>query len=156
MKTKNNLFISVIIIAFLSLLSCEKEEIIAVDYRDKYLGEFNFTIIKELWIGGLPATYDTSNYKGIIRKYEYNDSIMDLCVLTNNPIGDFDSKITIEFLDNNLITSILSKDGILTGKSGYHYYHHGYYLNSDTILFTVGDLGGLGYRYSFEVTGIKD
>ncbi len=54
------------------------------DYRAKYLGNFNFTIITESWMLGQPTKYDTSIYAGVIRKFVSADSENDLYTNDDN------------------------------------------------------------------------
>lgn len=124
------------------------------DFRIKYLGDFNFRVITKSWIFGQPTTYDTSFYTGVIRKYELTDSENDLYIDDDSDENP-DEKITLEFKQNTKITSLINENGILTPKSGYHYYHQGEFTDIDTISFSIGGLGGLGGGWNYEVKGIK-
>jgi hypothetical protein len=125
------------------------------DFRTKYLGDFYFKVITESWMLGQPTTYDTSYYNGVIRRFELIDSENDLYIdddSNENP----NEKITIEFKQNTKITSILKEDGSLISKSGYHYYHQGGFTDIDTIIFTIGGLGGLGGGWNYDMVGIRE
>ncbi|MFD1552924.1 Ig-like domain-containing protein [Putridiphycobacter roseus] len=125
------------------------------DYRTKYLGDFNFRIIRESWMDGEQTTYDTSFYTGEIRRYEFTDSENDL-------YSDYDGeenpneKITIAFEQNTKITSLLHKDGSLITKSGYHYQHKGGFFDMDEITFRIDNLGGLGAGWNYDIVGIRE
>ncbi len=151
---KKDLLIYLTTLILMFTVSCKKEQSIEIkDFREKYYGDFNFKVIKELWSLGDPVTYDTSYYAGIIRKYELIDSDSDLYTdyVEENPIA----KITIEFNQNTKITSQINEDGILTPKSGYHYSHKGEFVDIDTIKFYVDRLGGLGGGRNYDVIGIR-
>lgn len=135
------------------IICCEKEE---NDYRDIYYGKFNFTVIDEFWLLGSTTQYDTIQYIGEIRKYTKLDSDNDLYVDNDDQNEDPNKKITIEFTVNNIITSILSSDGELIQKSGYHYYHEGGFIASDSIEFIVTGLGGLGGGHNYTITGYRE
>ncbi len=125
------------------------------DFRSKYLGNFYFQTITELWTLGQPTTYDTSFYSGVIRRYELADSDNDLYL--NDDSGENpNAKITIEFKPNTKITSLLNEDGNLIPKTGYHYYHQGGFSTTDTIVFSVEGLGGLGGGWNYYVIGIRE
>lgn len=115
------------------------------DFRIKYLGDFYFKVIKESWMHFEPvATYDTSFYDGVIRRYELIDSDNDL-FSGDDSNENQNEKITIEFKQNTKITSLIDDNGVLIPKSGYHYSHTGKFVHIDTIKFHIGGLGGLGY-----------
>jgi len=68
-----------IAILFFTLLSCEKDkETVKIDYRDQYLGNFNFAIITEEW---LMAThhYDTTYFVGFVEKDKYRTYRYAIC-----------------------------------------------------------------------------
>jgi hypothetical protein len=125
------------------------------DYRQKYYGDFYFKTITEWWMLGQPTTYDTTYYQGIIRKYETADSENDL-YLDDDSDDNPNEKITILFKQNTKITSLLTIDGQLVPKTGYHYGHHGGFTHIDTIDFYVGGLGGLGGGNNYFVTGVRE
>jgi hypothetical protein len=80
MKTALNNIIVLLIGLPMIIMSCAKEDskMEVYDYRQKYFGDFYFTVITEFWMLGQPTTYDTSFYNGVIRKYELSDSEDDL------------------------------------------------------------------------------
>jgi len=101
-----------------------------------------------------PTTYDTSYYNGVIRRYELSDSKNDL--YADDDSGENpNKKITIEFKQDTKITSLLNIDGSLVYRFGYHYSHYGKFTDSDTIIFSVSGLGGLGAGCNYEVKGIR-
>lgn len=125
------------------------------DYRQKYYGNFYFTTITEWWMLGQPTTYDTTYYHGLIREFEAADSENDLYL--NDDSGDNpNEKITVLFKQNITITSLLTYDGQLVEKYGYHYGHHGGFTHIDTIDFYVGGLGGLGAGNNYYVAGVRE
>ncbi|MEI7661733.1 MAG: hypothetical protein WCK34_06040 [Bacteroidota bacterium] len=138
-----------IFLILLILAGCSKDK---PDFRTKYLGNFRFKIVTESWMIGQPTTYDTSFYDGAIRKFELTDSQNDL-EGSDNSAANPNERITIEFKKNQLITPLINEYGTIISKSGYHYSHRGYFKNIDTIEFYVGDLGGLGAGYSYNVKG---
>lgn len=124
------------------------------DYRTKYLGDFDFKVIKSSWVFGESITYDTLFYDGEIRKYKLIDSENDLFD-SDDSNENPNEKITIEFISTGNITSLLNSDGSLVSKSGYHYYHSGGYSDFDTINFNINGLGGLGSGCDYEVEGVR-
>lgn len=124
------------------------------DFRTKYLGDFSFKVVTESWMLGQPTTYDTSFYNGVIRRYELIDSENDLYIDDDSDENP-NEKITIEFKQNTKITSLLNSDGSLVSKSGYHYGHQGRFTDIDTIVFSIGGLGGLGGGLNYKVEGIR-
>ncbi|MBP6872990.1 MAG: hypothetical protein KBC43_13350 [Bacteroidales bacterium] len=125
------------------------------DYREKFLGDFRFTVINESWSMGQPNTYDTSVYAGIIRRFDPADSIDDLYYIQDDINEVPDTKVTIIFGPSAKITSVLDTAGALLPKGGYHYWHSGGFTTTDSISFSVGGLGGLGAGNNYYVTGVK-
>lgn len=124
------------------------------DFRTKYLGDYYFKVIKQSWRLGQPETYDTSFHNGKIRRYELMDSENDMYI-DDDGNEDFNKKITIQFKQNTIITSILNIDGSLVAKTGHHYNHFGGFTDKDTISFVVGGMGGLGGGWSYIVEGFR-
>jgi hypothetical protein len=124
------------------------------DYRLQFLGNFYFTIITRSWRLGIPDTYSTAFYDGLIRRYISIDSTDDLYTNddSNEPAHE---KITIEFRPKTKITTLLKPDGEFVEKYGYHYGHSGRFNHSDTVNFAVGGLGGLGGGTSYSVHGTR-
>lgn len=130
-------------------------QIEVVDFRDAYLGNFSFTIITDSWQMWQPTTYDTSYFNGTIRCYDLTDSANDIYYSNDDTAENPDQKITIEFLPNQRITSLIDTNGVLVNKSGYHYHHGGQFLTDDSIAFYVSGLGGLGAGYNYSVKGLR-
>jgi len=124
------------------------------DFRNIYFGNYHFTIITSFWVLGGQTTYDTSEYLGLVRRFALEDNEDNLFV-NDDPNENPNQKITIQFLPDRKITSIINSEGILTPKSGYHYYHYGNFIHPDTLVFSVGGLGGLGYGYGYSVSGFR-
>ena len=126
-----------------------------VDGRIKYLGKYNFKIVKENWIMGTPSVYDTSHFSGVIRKYKLADSENDL--FSDDDSGDDPSKkITINFKGSKKITSLISENGNLVSKWGFHYSHSGMFTHLDTIKFKIHGLGGIGGGVNYNILGIRE
>ena len=126
------------------------------DFRNKYYGDFYFTTIKENWIEDQPTIYDTIYHHGFIRKFELEDRIGDLFGSYNGDDSDEnpDEKITIVFSEK--LTSLLNPNGELVTKVGMHYYHEGKFVTTDSIMFEVTGLGGLGGGWNYYVKGIRE
>jgi len=150
-----NFFKLVVIISICIFGSCANEVGEEVDYRNSYLGDFNFTVIEEYWLMGEPTVYDTLNYLGIIKEYAAPDSENDFFV-EDDSAEDPMRKISIEFLENKHITSEIIIGGELISKSGYHYHHEGTFIGNDTIKFVLSGLGGLGGGINYEIKGIRN
>ncbi len=120
-----------------------------IDYRDIYYGDFSFLVVKESWLLGESTTYDTIDYNGKIREYHKDD--YDHVIY--NTTGDKNKMITILFLSDQSIMSLIDKDGQLIEESGVHYYHEGAFINHDSIEFSVTGMGGLGGGWNYYVKG---
>lgn len=129
-------------------------EIEIYDYRASFLGDYQFTIITRHWQIGGPTTFDTAYYPGLVRRFVIEDNNDNLFV-GDDPNENPNQKITIQFLANRKITSIINSEGTLTTKSGYHYFHSGSFIHPDTLEFFVGGLGGLGQGYDYSVRGFR-
>lgn len=93
---------------------------------------------------------------GEIRSCKSEDGKVDLYHhddddLHENPY----EKITIECHKNFLITSRITRKGYLVPKSGYHYYHSGEFVHSDTLEIFLGGFGRLGGSWSHEITAVR-
>ncbi|MFT5337820.1 MAG: hypothetical protein ACI9YL_001832 [Luteibaculaceae bacterium] len=130
-------------------------EMMYVDYRSKFLGNYYFTVIRESWSLGNPNHYDTSYFHGKIRKFELIDREMDE-YSCNDSHENPKEKITIEFKENEILTSVLYLDGELEEKTGYHYGHGGNFIGPDSISFSVGGFGGNGGGWGYDVFGKKE
>jgi hypothetical protein len=137
--------------------SCEKEQ---ADYRDLFTGDFLFTTVIMNWhldndTSGLIkiVQYDTSEFRGFIRKYEAGDDAIDLY-----PDPDSlhpDSAIFIQFLEQAAITTMLKPDGTLSPRGGYHYFCSGNFPHTNSVSFSVNGLGGLGAGWDYVVNGSR-
>lgn len=132
-----------------------KKGIYIKDYRSIYLGNYNFQVIKTNWSIANPTTYDTSYFTGKVTNFKSGDSDINLYPYDNDLNENVQKKITIEFLQNVFITSLLNKDGRLILKTGNHYSHFGGFVGSDYISFGVYGFGGLGGGWNFDITGKK-
>lgn len=150
-------------ISVLTLASCQRrsdEEVAPIapgpvtDYRAAYCGDFQFTVETFTWMIGQPSTTTTSVADGEVRTYEAADSASDF-YSDDDSSEDPARKITIQFLPQAHITSLIEEDGALVDKTGYHYGHSGGYSHPDTLRFTLGGLGGLGGGSSYTVVGVR-
>lgn len=151
-KTKVHVTYFLIAIITFIALSCKKEN---NDYRTKYLGNFRFKIIQDCWSmeGYMPA--DTFFYNGIIRTYELGDSQNDMNSYEDDD-KNLNEKITLEFMDNKIITSIIDEDGIfLQVNPNPHYNQYGKFLNIDSIEFLINK-SAQGGGCTYEVTAIRN
>jgi hypothetical protein len=124
------------------------------DFREQLLGDFQFTVVRAHWVIGGEITYDTLNYQGVVRRFEETDNDDNLFV-DDDPTENPNQKVTIQFLPDKKITSIIDHEGVLMPKSGYHYTHTGSFIHPDTLVFYVGGLGGLGGGSAYSVTGSR-
>ena len=146
----------------LALTNCKKDknmEIVKtvenkVDYRTKYLGDFDFKVEHKIWSIVNSSIYDNYTYTGVIRKYELNDSKEDFYSYDDKKENP-DEKITIEFSQDKKITSIIDTNGTLMPKQGPHYYHEGRFIHIDTINFYIGGLGGQGGGETYTIVGVR-
>jgi len=136
----------------LLLGSCKKEE---QDYRLKYTGNFDFTVIEESWMLGQDTLYDsTTFYNGSIRKFLIEDKNLDL---DQNEFHfntlDPDKRITIIFSEDKIITPEITDEGAFMLIQTYHYFHEGRFSDADNIEFSVTGLGWLGGGLNYYVSG---
>jgi len=124
------------------------------DFRDKFLGNFKFELIKESWIMVQPKTYDTAYFDGVIRKFKPIDSENDLYFGDDNE-ENANEKITIELKPKFKVTSIIDDSGVLTPKYAPHYYHYGKFVDIDTIKFSIDGFGFLGSGWNYDIIGIR-
>ncbi len=135
------------------LIGCVNDD--PADYRNKYMGDYRFIVISEQWTMGQPNIYDTAIYHGKIRKFISSDSEDDLYVYDDSDENP-NEKITIEFLHNKKITSVLEENGDLENRYGAHYHHEGKFTDHYSIDFSISGLGGLGGGINYEVNGSKE
>jgi hypothetical protein len=124
------------------------------DYRIPFYGEMRFTVLTTTWMMGQPTTTSTTVFDGEVRSFYPADSANDFYV-EDDSAEDPDRKITIAFIPQGHITSLLEEDGTMVGKTGYHYGHSGGFDHPDTLRFTVGGLGGLGGGTNYSVVGVR-
>jgi hypothetical protein len=133
---------------FIIMISCDKE---SSDYRNKYTGNFTFTVVSEFWQLNQITQYDTLIFDGSVRLYADGDDLKDLSQM------DFtatDSKrVTIEFLQGQIITPEIEESGEFVEAGAYHYHHSGRFVNNDEVEFNVGGLGGLGGGINYYIKG---
>lgn len=135
----------------LLLGSCKKEE---QDFRTKYTGDFDFTVIEEFWLLGQDTLSDTSIFAGTIRKFSIEDDTLDL---DGNEFHyntlDPDKRITITFSDKKIITPEITDEGVFMLIQSHHYFHKGSFDDTDNIDFSITGLGGLGGGWNYYVSG---
>ena len=125
------------------------------DYRKEFYGDYSFEVIARYWSVSDGVWWDTLYYDGVIRKYKFEDTEHNSCSYPSTPIPDSREKITIWFLQHTIITSGISKEGVLAEKQCYHYVHHGEFTEKGVISFTLSGLGGLGGGVTYYVTGVR-
>jgi hypothetical protein len=132
---------------------CKKHE--PVDYREKFTGKFTFEVISDYWsINPIYNSRDTLTYKGTIKIFTDGDSLNDLNSIDSVKYDHH--RFTIEFLQGIWITPEIDENGIIREVTSYRYHHVGGFVNSDSIRFTVDQLGGLGGGRNYYVTGKRD
>lgn len=139
----------------LSILGCDKK----YDYREKYIGDFNFTVDSYEWHTGAPINIinlPTITYSGTIRIYNQGDFLKDLNRFGSpDEYEDPDQRLTIEFSANNFITPALSEDGTLGEENVPHYHFSGQFTNPDEIEFIVEGIGSVGLSLNYHITGTR-
>ncbi len=115
----------------LLLFGCKKEKF---DYRNKFIGDYNFSIHTTAWGS---QTMDTT--------YSYNGSIKS---------STTDDKINIYFLENYSLEPIIYEDGSLVLNMTYSYHFKGEFESTTKAKFFYSG-GGLGGGGSYDVIGIK-
>jgi len=124
------------------------------DFRMVYYGRYRFMVVTENWQLGQPYRYDTSYHNGFVRAFKKEDLDTDLYP-NDDSQENVNDKISIEFIANGLITTLLNLDGSFVMKSGYHYGHSGHFQDEDHVEFYVGGFGGLGGGYNYRIVGEK-
>ena len=123
---KNKLFI----LLFLSLIyGCQKKPF---DYRNKFIGNYNFSVHKRTWSTLGPVTETDYNYTGTISYGNYNDNA-----------------INIIFLDDKNVEPILYEDGSLKFQA-----LKGEFESTKKLHFLLGNYA-LGGGTTYEVSGEK-
>ncbi len=156
MKTLNWISILISLIILISLTNCEKETKGMADYRDAFIGNYQYTIYRHQWEMYKPSIYDTLYNSGQITKFVTADSYDDLYVMDDDTLQDISTKITIKFGKSLSITSIVNFSGVLTNKNGYHYGHSGTFKTNGEVEFSVMGLGGMGGGTDFVVIGVPE
>jgi len=142
--------IVIFFILMLSLISCKKDN---QDYRTKFTGNFDFTVVEEFWLLGQPTQYDTSMFTGTIRIFSIEDEATDMDEnnFHYNTIDD-EKRITITISENKMITPEIADDGIFMLIQAHHYFHEGGFVDNDKIEFSITNLGGLGGGWNYYVS----
>ncbi|MCL2722754.1 MAG: hypothetical protein FWD47_15600 [Treponema sp.] len=131
MKTKH-FFYGLIVLAVL-LTTCKKE----TDYRDKWVGDWDFVVEREWWIMYTDEGKDTTYYSG---KISYGNSSGDLYIKhseTDTLLIDVDESGKLYFSDG-----------------GGHDYADGQFEGNNKMILFYHD-GGLGGWMAFNISGIK-
>jgi hypothetical protein len=153
MKMKQNIWMSLFIILIIG--GCNKKN----DYREKYIGNFNFTVECYEWHTGARINIvnrPTVTYAGTISIYNWGDYLKDLNYSSSyDEYIDPYQRITIEFSENNFVTPALSEGGTLAEESIPHYNCKGQFINNDEIDFIVEDIGSAGLTLNYHVTGTR-
>jgi len=132
-----------------SFMSCKKDE---ADYRLKYTGDFDFTVIEEFWMLGQLTQYDTIEFEGTIRLFTVGDENIDLYP-DYDSLVNIDKRITVSFGENLVITPEITLSGLFIERSGYHYHHAGGFTTENQTNFVVEGLGGLGAGWNYQISG---
>lgn len=136
---KSNVQLSVVIAFLLVAINCKKETTETPDYRDTYIGEWNFTVKSKLTFmdtSGIQTTYDTVNYLGNIQ------------------YGVEKNEIAINYLSGNSMICFIDEEGNLTEKKVPGYNSSASFQNSNHI--TIWHNGGPRYSYLTQsAIGIK-
>ena len=135
MKTKHFFFWLAIVAICVTLFStCKKDK---EDYRDKWVGEWDFVVEKFWWVGGEETENDTLYYSGKIS------------------LGDNDNDLYVEYIDNDTLNLIVNEDGELSVyDENYHYHAEGQFERKNKVHFKFHG-GGLGGGSTYTVDGIK-
>jgi hypothetical protein len=158
MKGFSKIIVFLIFINTLSLfLSCRKDDL-GPDYRDQYIGKYNFNIKYSY-----PVGYDSLHF--LIQHdsiYPFSGSIIKSKKSNNKIIVDWGNnpKLGPSFAQNNELT--VDSSGILTypeyadahGLLGNYVLYNPSSIRNDTIKFEIG-AGGLGWYSTWRVIGVK-
>ncbi len=140
--------------------SCKKEDK-GYDYRDKYIGKYDFNIKYSYpnykWVDSLQyyiVIYRDSNYfySGFVLKsdFHYNKIIADwgsdTIAIINNNVFTQKSEFTIDSIGNLCYPEY--------GGSGHSHLYPPSYIYGDTMCFTICS-GGLGSYSCWNVNGLK-
>jgi len=135
--------------AVMSSFGCKKE----CDYHLKFIGKFRFEVMTDNWNINTGETLDTSFFDGEIALYQPGDEYLDESFENQQPGVVNENKLTIHFLSNAYLLSAVTKEGVLSPESGYHYHHQGQFYANGDVYFMVTGLGGLGAGTNYFVKG---
>ena len=140
-----------VVISLMSTFGCKKE----CDYHLKFIGKFRFEVVTNNWNINTGETLDTSFFDGEIALYQTGDEYLDESYENQQAGVVNENKLTIHFLPNVYLLSAVTKEGVLSPESGYHYHHQGQYNANGDVYFQITGLGGLGAGGNYYVTGTK-
>ena len=130
MKLKQ-FYIIFFFLGIFSVISCNKKPF---DYRNKYIGEWNFSIeYSSFNMGNSPSIYDLVEYLGEIT------------------YGEEDNNVIIKYSKNNSVTLTIDKNGIFYDLPTR--YCNGTIVSDNIDLYLRW--GGLGGGTSHKITGYK-
>lgn len=131
--------IFVLIFCILTLNGCKKER----DYRDKFLGNYNFTIHRADWKLTSPTT-DTTIYT----TYTYRGKV---------ELGSKENTVLITFSEDTVMP-FYSYDPTVYEEGSFQssYWDHGEFKSTTEVEFSLENPGGKGYSNHFDVTGEKE
>jgi hypothetical protein len=129
------LYFLLICFCCIAQFGCEKHPF---DYRNKYLGNYNFTVHETEWTYSLGTTLDTT--------YAYIGEVS---------YGSDENTVSISYTENYSATTVVNEDGSLkcysgTGSIGFC----GEFESKSTVAFDYS-YGGLGGGATFNVYGEK-
>ncbi|MBW6499336.1 MAG: hypothetical protein K0B09_13170 [Bacteroidales bacterium] len=118
----------------LVFFACNEKE--TADYRDKFLGQWNFEVVVYSFTAGNPpeTTSETRNHTGLIS------------------YGPAENEIAIQYLPNNSIILVVSDDGQLNNFPTF--YCHGSFSAADSLQLYLR-WGGLNTWFSHAIEGFK-
>lgn len=138
-----------IIGGILLLSSCHKHE---GDWRSRYLGDYDFHVLKEEWTQW-GNTYDTIDYVG--RIYLPDDADESHTHLLSAPAGEEHAEVFIDFTSDQTINPALEIDGTFKERTEYGYFHSGEFDNPDEVQFEVRIDAGVAYGWIYKVKGTR-
>jgi len=149
-------YLSIVIISgtlIFSLSSCKKNK---TDYRNEFVGTYNFTVIHNGWSIIGPPVNDTIYYTGTVGFYTAGQTISQNtygCFSTENSP---EKRIIINFQSNTVVIPTIGESGALEGISGGCGINFEFSGNivGETISFTTSSYGN-GGGSSYEVSGVK-
>lgn len=127
---------SILLLLLISIFSCKKDPSTIIDYRNKYLGNYEFATEKysfNMSTGTTPTVY--TNYTGKITK------------------GQYDDRLNINYEQGQTIEVVVDNDGKLTAV-GYSLHGSGAF-DSENIMHFGWQTGGLGGGTIYSTKGTK-